>query len=241
MTEQRNDRKLETLYREAGDVEPDSGLDRIIRARAAEAAGSARSPRRIPWLGGLVTASVAIVAIAVVVQQTPPDGQPPGAFAPEESGGPEAFMAPSKGAQLQQDLSAKASRTAPETREEDVVPPAARGFRAPNSLSEAASELRQRRAAQAEAAPAAPASNQDESAMNRLVVTGARVVVPEPDAFESRDALIERLRQLIDAERIDEARRLLDEPHDLDPELDLPDDIERALREHGSNSPEPDS
>ncbi|MEX0916285.1 MAG: hypothetical protein WDZ60_10350, partial [Wenzhouxiangellaceae bacterium] len=52
-------RELQALYREAGDVEPETGLDRIVRARADQASRDRRPAGRLPWLGGLVTASVA--------------------------------------------------------------------------------------------------------------------------------------------------------------------------------------
>lgn len=244
MTEQRNDRKLETLYREAGDVEPDAGLDRIIRARADEAAGRARSPSRIPWLGGLVTASVAIVAIAVVLQQTPPVRQPPEAFSPEESGEPKAFMAPSMGTQSPENVSADADRAAAESLEEEISPPAGAPLPARNSLPEAPSESRQRRAASPEPEPSAPSAGQDDPAMDRIIVTGARIADPEQAALESRDALIEKLRELIHAGRLDEARGLRDAAADMDTEDELPEDIEQALdrtdSERAPSEPNPD-
>ena len=121
MTERRNDKdrdptvrasKLEALYSRAGDVEPDSGLDRIIRARADEATRGARSPGRIPWLGGLVTASVAVVAIALVLQQTPPGEPVPESLAPRDSAEVDAYMAPSMGAQSQRKAPTGADRPA---------------------------------------------------------------------------------------------------------------------------------
>jgi hypothetical protein len=55
------------------DIEPEAGLDRLIRARAEAATEAPRSNRSLPWVGGLATASLAIVALAVVLQQTPTD------------------------------------------------------------------------------------------------------------------------------------------------------------------------
>lgn len=234
MTEQQNDKhdsRLESLYRKSGGVEPDAGLDRIIRARADQAVRAGRSSNRMPWLGGLATASVAIVAIAVVLQQAPPDGQAPEAFAPEESIEPGAFMAPSMGAQLQkqsqQDVSTDAGRTAPEI-ERNPVPARSAPIRAPGSLPEPASESRQRREAQAEAEPEAPFARND-SATDRIAVSGARIVAPDPPALESRQAVIDKLRELIAAERFEQAHRLLAAAAELYPDLDLPEDVGKAL------------
>lgn len=102
MTESRNDKtdkRLETLYQRDSDIEPDAGLDRIIRARAAESVHASRSSVRPAWLGGVVTAAVAIVAVTVVLQQTPPGDPAADSLIPQESAEPEAFMAPSMGAQ----------------------------------------------------------------------------------------------------------------------------------------------
>ena len=81
--------------------------------------------------------------------------------------------------------------------------------------------------------------------MDGIVVTGARAVAPDTSSgesrFESREALIEALRELIETGQIDEARRLLDEAGDLHPDLDLPDDVERALVRPDSNETEPDA
>jgi len=120
MTEQRNDKhdaRLEALYREAGEAEPDAGLDRIIRARADEAVRVGRSANRLPWLGGLVTASVAIVAIAVVLQQTPPAERSPAIQGLPETEAPAAFMAPSVGADAALKSSDESHRARSEIRE----------------------------------------------------------------------------------------------------------------------------
>ncbi len=249
MTERRSDKnrdhtthasRLEALYSQAGDVEPEAGLDRIVRARAAEAVGGARSPGRIPWLSGLVTASVAVVAIVMVLQQVPP-GEPvpvPESPAPRDSTEADAYMAPSMGAQSQRELLTAKDRPALQNNEENRAsariegsPAGAMPPRPP------ASESRQRRTAPAESEPAA-APKLDESALDQVVVTGARIITADPSALESANTLIEKLRDLLEDDRIDEARRLLDEAAELDSELELPDDIERALRRPDSENPE---
>lgn len=106
------ERELESLYREAGDAEPSDGLDRIIRAHANQAAERTRRRRFAPWIGGLAAASVAIVAIALAIRQTPPDRlserlAPDEATAaddtqPGKSGGPSTGNAPTTRRQLPQ-------------------------------------------------------------------------------------------------------------------------------------------
>lgn len=94
--DEHGERGLESMYREHGDAGPSEGLDRIIRARAEHAAreSAERKPRRriAPWVGGLATASVAIVAIAVVLRQSPPAGDLAGPDRAEP--GAEAVQAP---------------------------------------------------------------------------------------------------------------------------------------------------
>ena len=237
MTERRKDKdrdcttrasKLEALYSRAGDVEPDSGLDRIVRARADEAIGGARSPGQIPWLGGLVTASVAVVAIALVLQQTPPGKPLSESLAPRDSAEADAYMAPSLGAQSQGKAPTGADRPARQILEENKASLRADGEPAGEMPPRPASESRQRRAVPAEAEPAA-APTLDEPALDRIVVTGARIISADDAELESADAVIERLRKLIEADRIDEARRMLDEAVGRHPELDLPEDLARTL------------
>ncbi|MEX2499367.1 MAG: hypothetical protein WD397_10895 [Wenzhouxiangellaceae bacterium] len=231
-------RELQALYREAGDVEPETGLDRIVRARADQASRDRRPAGRLPWLGGLVTASVAIIAIAVVLQQTPPGKPIPESLVPPAPAEPEAFMAPSMGAQSQQEVSADATRARSETRakEEDS---SLQTHRAParEALPEAAAERRPRPAAQAEAEPAAPSTEAEDSALERITITGSRLGNADRAVLKSGGDLIETLRELIEAERIDEAHRLLDEAIEHDPGLDLPEDIEQALGRPDSGSP----
>lgn len=243
-------RKLQALYREAGDVEPDSGLDRIIRARADQASRDPshdpshdrRPAGRLPWLGGLVTASVAIIAIAVVLQQTPPGEPLPESLAPLRPGEPEAFMAPSMGAQSQQEVSEDAIRARSETGAEEDASPQSPRAPAREALLDAASESRPPPAVQAEAEPAA-ANDAEESTLERITITGSRLGNAHREVLKSGGDLIETLRELIEADRIDDARRLLDEAMERDPGLELPEDIELALsRPHPYHqNAEPDS
>ena len=233
MNERRSDKmenRLESLYSQAGDVEPDAGLDRIIHARADESVRINRSPIKLPWLGGLVTASVAVVALAVVLQQAPPDDPITESLVPQESGEPEAFMAPSLGVQSQlQDstdaqLGARERRTGAESR---VASDRATDRKAkPEVVTEFRRQIAEE---QPEAAARAPLPASDDSTLERVTVTGSRINDAEDAPFESRNALVARLRELIEDQRMDQARRLRDQAVELDPELDLPEDIKAAL------------
>ncbi|AKS40451.1 hypothetical protein [Wenzhouxiangella marina] len=63
---------LARQYREHGQAEPPAGLDRMIRARAEEAVKHRRLKGPLPWMGGLATAAVLVLAIGVVIQTPPP-------------------------------------------------------------------------------------------------------------------------------------------------------------------------
>lgn len=233
MNERRSDKtesRLEALYREAGDIEPDAGLDRIIRARADESVRINSSPMKPPWLGGLITAAVAMVAIAVVMQQTPPGDPITESLVPQDSGEPEAFMAPSLGVQSQQQdstgaqLGARESRTGAESR---IASDRSADRKA---KPETATQFRRRIAEeQPEAAARATLPASDDSTLERVTVTGSRINDAEDALFESRNALVARLRELIEDQRMGQARRLRDQAVELDPELTLPEDIARAL------------
>lgn len=233
MTEHSNDRKdkpLEALYRDAGDVEPDAGIDRIIRARAGEAADTRRSTNRLPWLGGLVTASVAIVAIAVVLQQTPPG--PPPAEAPEaadaEALESRRFMAPSVGADATLESSAEAQR-------------ARREMRQMQSIAETAEEA----PPQAEPRPSAAALDDRANAVSeqdRPVVISERRRAELPDKGvvepahsksaeidEDPAAILARIESLIDTGEHRRALELLDAFRKNHPDHPIAEDIEKEL------------
>lgn len=233
MTERRNksdagnnDAKLEALYRQARDVEPDAGLDRMIRARAEEASGAGRSSNRLPWLGGLVTASVAIVAIAVVLQQAPPGERSlnaPGVsddIPEKESGG--AFMSPSLGADAALDESPrKTQRARREVRQMQSAVEAQKTAPAPSSaaLSDRAQSIsRTPREAQASEPVAEQPSDVAES---------------EPDASaqfaEDPDAILAHIRILIERGDLERARVLVEHFRREYPHVTVPEEIEVAL------------
>jgi len=193
--------ELDELYREAGDIGPDPGIDRIIRARAEQAATIPR-PRRTAWLGGLATASVAVAVVAVVLQQAPgPESQPEAA--PAEA----------------------VRRMEPSGISSDAAEPAAaEAVRPGNVPARDVITTTERRAL------AAPASPESES----VIVTGSRLREAAPSEAQSKtmtdDALFEQLRALIDADRMDEARRLLEYNRELRPDIELPPDIREVLQ-----------
>ena len=233
MTEHGNDKhdtRLEALYREAGDVEPDAGLDRIIRARADEAVRVGRSSNRLTWLGGLVTASVSIIAIAVVLQQAPPGEPALESPAPQQSRQPEAFMAPSMGAQSRQKVSADANSRYSETLEAEQSPGAARTEQARRSRQELTTEEHERLAERPGTEIMAPSLGSNDSVQDRMMVTGSGITAADLAGLEPGETLIAKLRELIKEQRIEEARRLLEEAAELEPKLELPEDIEQALK-----------
>ncbi len=226
MTEHRNDKRrgeldsrLEALYREAGDVEPDAGLDRIVRARADEAVRTGRSSSRLPWrLGGLVTASVGVLAIAVVLQQSPPGPPTPEAGAPLERSEPEAFMSPSVGA----DAASKSAAAPPsEAREmESAGADAPEAAPAPSpSLGEPLQSLSEEaRAARLDGIVAEQAANVAESANS----------LPEEIA-DDPDKMLDRIEALIERDEMARARERLERFRREYPGHAVPEKIQEAL------------
>lgn len=236
MSERRNNRRdsrLETLYRKSGDVEPDAGLDRIIRARADEAARAGHERERLPWLGGLVTASVAVVAIAVVMQQAPPDESMPESLAPQAPAEPEAFksrglLAPSVGADATVDSSAQTRQARGELREMEL------------SEMQSAGE-----AAQVAPPSAAALSNQGEPVSDERRDALLRDVVAEQAAevvrerSETRDSarnfadhpgpMLERIEALIEGGNLQRARELLEAFREKYPAHAVPEKIREGV------------
>ena len=259
MTEQRkdgNDGRLETLYRQAGDVEPEAGLDRIIRARAEEAVGSRRSSNRLPWLGGLATASVAIIAIAVVLQQAPPGGEPmPEAPVAGESGEPEAFMAPSPGADAalksSADSSSESRRARTEAREMQApgagpVPPAPPA--APRAPAQAPSrQMRVERLGDIVADQASNVAEPERSLPEESTTSGAEAdseaseTSRETTTLETIDddpvAMLARIEALIQRGELQRARESFDLFRRAHPDHAVPEEIETALRAESGNDP----
>lgn len=231
MTERRNDKdhdraardaRLKALYSRAGDVEPDSGLDRIVRARADEAVRARRSSNRLPWLGGLVTASVAVVAIAVMLQQTPPGEPLPRTLAPQEPGGPEAYMAPSMGAQFMEKAADEGDRARPESaRTQSSAPPHARSVAAPDAMQD--------RATDADASMEERRSRHDDFVAEQagIAVEHAREVATE--IIEDPDRILERIKTMIERDEMQRARELLETFRRGFPEHNIPEEIEQAL------------
>jgi hypothetical protein len=180
------DAELEALYQQAGDVESEASLDRIIHARAEQARREQASPKRLPWLGGLVTASVVVVAIAVVLQQPPPRGSEPETIGPTELREPEAFMAPSAAAPSDQQESRAADRAG----------------RATGNLQSIAGPQ------------AGPASAPAPSALESEAMTRQKLSQLARDTEELAGTVVERYR-VIPAEIADDPDRMLTEIRDL--------------------------
>jgi len=224
-------RELATLYRDAGDVEPDSGLDWIVRARAAEASREARAPRRQPWLAGLVTASVAIVAIAVVLQQQSPPGRSlPETGSPLERRAPEALMAPSLDERRADQSIMESARKSSETREAQPHSPApAQSF---------ASEVAPEPASEDDAEMEMQQSRREHSMADRAGIAAESVrKVPEIPAGTAGnpDRMLDWIKMMIERGEIQRARELLGSFRREFPEHTVPESIERTLREEAAD------
>jgi len=207
-------RELDELYREAGDVQPDPGIDRMIRARAEQAAERSQ-PRRTMWLGGLATASVAAVVLALTLRQAPgPESATP------QTPSPDADSEASFGDHSRR-MESRSARAA-----------------APDIDSEFARLRPGEQADAIEAEPNDPPVDPDRTVAARARVGEADLEATQKEAF-SPDALSDRLRRMIRAGQLDQARQLYREAAQLDPGLELPEDIGQALREADLEDPEP--
>ena len=214
-----HDPELEALYRQAGDVEPEAGLDRIVRARAEQARREQASPKRLPWLGGLVTASVAVVAIAVVLQQPPPGESGPETIGPTELREPEAFMAPSIAAPAEREESRAADRAGKANGNlQSVASPQARlaPTHAPTA-PESEAETRQNRSQLA----------RDTEQQAGIAVEQYRVI--SADIADDPDRMLTEIRNLLANGETGQARELLTRLRANHSDYTVPEEIEEAL------------
>lgn len=228
--------ELDRLYSESGNAEPASGLDRMILARADQALGKARRAHRRPVLAGLATASVALVALVVVLQQAPPAPEPAGPFEHSDAGSvSEERYGPNAGLPT----ASAARKTAGETRREPEAP-AARSrtadFEARLSDSKPA------------APPAAEARSESEASvaepmLQSITVTGSRIASDEQavdhQSGSPHELLFEQLRALIADGKSEQARELLRTAEQRVGRIALPEDLAPVLGDAPGRPPEP--
>jgi len=58
--------ELKVLYERHGQVEPEAGLDRMIRARADEAVSQPARSRTLPWMGAVSYTNLTLPTICSV-------------------------------------------------------------------------------------------------------------------------------------------------------------------------------
>lgn len=213
--------ELERLYRQAGDVEPSAGLDRTLLARAGQSPDAAPA-RRSPWLAGAVTASVAVIAIVLVVRQVPPTAPVPVApnpsSAPTRQSAPEAEpQTPGAAARALREVS-PAPRAAPA--EEDTASRSPE--RAAAVADRAAPEARRQRGA-----AAAQFMPEDAGMRSKPIVPpGAG---PGAAALQPPEAVIAEIRRRLEAGETEAARALAAELAAAHPNREWPEDIGALL------------
>ena len=223
----RSDRDLERLYRDGGDVEPDSGIDRVIRARAEQATKQRSGSPRRPWIGGLVTASVAVVAIAVVLQQPPPADRVPEAPAPAPAQ-PEADRAASdQQAVGEPGVAGDDRRTgAPARRGAEAALGANDSFATQRSPSagERAEVSDRARSGLAAKAPSDATATAEGAAVEQTIEESLDRSIPGPVA-----AKLVAIRKLIEGGEIERARARLESFMTQHPDIAVPPDLLAAL------------
>jgi len=216
--------QLESLYREAGDVEPDSGIDRSIRARARVASGKTSRPGLGPWVGGLATASIALTVITLAIRQPPPEPTAPVPQAQQqraEAAAPDAAFSDAAGRSA-----APEPAVAPQS---DLAPPSpvAPAASADREQSADARERRQTRARRERPSRATAGESV------RQAPTVVRETAAEPDL--DPQASIERLRELVASGKLEQARALDARLKRAHPELKLPEPLRKALASGNSD------
>ncbi len=210
-----NQAELENLYRQAGEVEPPAGLDRIVRARADEAL-SAAPRRQRPWLGGIVTVSVATLAIVLVtLQPLPRSPMPP---MPEPSGQENIDVAP-RVAEAPQE-SGVWEPGAPALEETHAEP----ADRAQSRPATTAPEMRR----QYDSSPARSLIDDAAGELESIVVPGARFrtsMMPEVMELPSSELVISEIRRLVEAGELQAAHAMADALAAHNPEHEWPEDI----------------
>jgi hypothetical protein len=224
--------ELDRRYSESGDAEPAAGLDRMILARADQALGNARRARRRPMLAGLATASVALVALAVVLQQTPSAPEPAGTFDRSDAG---IVVQESASTDLEPPVADAAHETVGEARREPEAPAArSRGTGLEVQLPDS------KPAAPAAEAGVEPKIDSFAPSLQSITVTGSRIASDEHavdhQPGSSHERLFEQLRALIADGNPDQARQLLQEALATEGRIVLPEDLRKAL----GTSNEPD-
>jgi len=180
--ESSSQRQLEALYRDHSDIEPDPGLDRMIRARAEQSLEAPRRHRPTPWIAGLATAGALALAVGISLQQAPSPVPEMGRSAPPAS--------------MLGDEPASALRSAPMP-EPPAPRPQAEAARAAPDVAESAFV--------AELADTAP-----ERAARQLQTIHEMLVAGQDEA--ARAALEHLLADMPELEVPEELRRLLDTP-----------------------------
>lgn len=195
--------ELESRYADSDDVAPGDGLDRIVRARADQAVASQRARRKVPWLGVLTSASVAALAVIVVVQLPPSDRAPDVQLLQEDATSsrlePEGSGISNPARARSGESRAQASIPAP-----TAAPQAERA--APQSASEAPSGL---------------------SDLQAFENEGAAPVAPEPEP----ETLLQFIREQLEQGNRARARELGTDFKRMYPECELPEDLRSALAE----------
>jgi len=208
--------ELKALYERDGQVEPDAGLDRMIRARADEAVSQPARSRTLPWMGGLATAAVLVLAVGVVYQIQPPtapqfEAEPDSGFMTDEDQAPPAAPPALEDRQLE---SVGESRSSRAERRQSPAPAQSLRESVPMEAEQAGEEL------------------------DRVTVTGSRLRYAQEVTEEAEERQVafdlEKLQAVfvaIENEEFGEARSLLEELSRDHPEHPMIRALEERLGE----------
>lgn len=212
--ENRDNEALESLYRQAADAEPDGRIDDLVLEKARRAASRPR-PRRLrhpgAWGVGIAAAASLVLAVGLFLQQGgPPEPQSMEQFRVKEG---------------LQDADTKSEPTAP-------------AMKSTPQAGESAG-IRESEALQRDDAGAARAGQRAETENAEEMDSGVNEIGAERDlatplpADEGREstpeAWLERIHQLVNSGRLDEARHQIRRFREAHPSAEVPVEIREAL------------
>lgn len=228
-------KRLETLYRRAADAEPDPGIDRMIRARAAAHPVSGHR-RVLVWGGGLAAAACLVLAVGIGLQVGPPAPQAP----PTPSMEMDVALPPESGAR-QEDAFKAGDKAAAEEDSRELSGASVTGSRV---RREPQLEAEPEPQAEARVEPrdfVTPSSSRDDRARSRERQTAAP---PKPAALRSVPEQIEllppgpwleRIRELVAAGKTETAREMLEAFRKQYPDETIPAELEALFRQQSGD------
>ncbi|MDX8404103.1 MAG: hypothetical protein R8K54_06820 [Mariprofundaceae bacterium] len=215
-----HDESLANLYQQTRIEEPPMALDSVILSEARKSVEKAKEKpiwNRIGWIPSLATAAVALLTVSLVIQtgQEHPESMAPAMI--------DAAPMQEQGMAIEEDEQPVPAKQTVEEKDQQ----------APTAKAKRMLKI-ERRAADVQQFKAAPAPTQSEGMASDMMVTepevlGAARARSSAKAELSIDEWLKQIRDLIQAGKLDEARKSLEAFKKAHPDYSLPEDIHSVL------------